>query len=94
MFRPNWTSSGVQVVVFHYSAADFNATSCNFLLCVLQVVVFGFVRFADCGCLECSFWGGVLQVVIFGFVRFTDCGCLECSFWDGNFVVRWSAMKQ
>jgi hypothetical protein len=71
MFRSNWPSSGVQVVVVKYSAAHCNAVfffpivvaSGYFWLCGLYVVAFGFVCFTGCGCLECSCWAGVLLCV-------------------------------
>jgi hypothetical protein len=59
MFRPNWPSSGVQVVVVNYCAAHCNA---GFFPPI--VVVSGY--FGNVGCT----W-----LVAFGFVWFAGCGC-------------------
>jgi hypothetical protein len=56
MFRPNWPSSGVHVVMVKVSAAHCNAGF--FPPIVVASRYFGLVWFVGCGCLQCSCWGG------------------------------------
>jgi hypothetical protein len=80
MFRPNWPSSGVQVVMVKDSAAHCNAV-------FLPPIVFASVYFGNVGYHQ--FYLGVLglHVVAFGFVWFVGCGCLGCSYWSRSSVL-------
>jgi hypothetical protein len=85
MFRPNWPSSGVQVVVVKDSIAHCNAVffppievACNY---------FGYVGYRQFYLVVLG-----LHVVASGFVWFLGYGCLECSCWGRSSVVCWSAI--
>jgi hypothetical protein len=77
MFRPNWPSSGVQVVMVQDSSAHCNVVF--FPPIVVASGYFGYVGYH-------WFYFGVLglHVVAFGFVWFVGCRCLECSCWGGS----------
>jgi hypothetical protein len=80
MCRPNWPTSGVQVIVIK----DF-AAHCNEVFFPPIAVASGYFGYVGCH----KFYLGVLglHVVAFGFVWFICCGCLERSCWGGSSIV-------
>jgi hypothetical protein len=75
MFQPNWSSSGVQVVVVKESAAHCNAV----FFCPIAVAS-GYSGYVGCIWLLLVLLG--LLVVTAGFAWFAGCDCLECSCWS------------
>jgi hypothetical protein len=71
MFRPNWPSSGVQVV-------KDSAAHCNAVFFPPIVVAFGY--FGYVGYYQCYLGVLGLNMVAFDFIWFFAYGCLECSY--------------
>jgi hypothetical protein len=82
MFRPNWPSSGVQVVMVMDSAAH-----CNTVTIPSIVVASGCVNYHQFYLCVLAF-----HVVAFSFMPFVGCGWFECPCWGGSSVVCWSAI--
>jgi hypothetical protein len=100
MFRPNWPSSGVQVVVIKVSTAHCNAVLLSLYNCL--GLILGYVRRYARVCLICNTWWVILEfyfkvymhiqfLYICCYLRFcwfifgSVCGCPECFCWHGNY---------